>query len=150
MTENTKLNNSSPYTVTEAPLTDADIAKLRKTMAGAYKLNLLLVPLLMLLFFWGLLYFGIFAVFVIGCNVIFTKNYKTTEQQLTMPKIVFTGLVTRLSGGEEMITHFGTETLDITYANVLFEIKVNDLVSVHYSKNSNNSKGQILDVVKEG
>ncbi|HEX6431232.1 MAG TPA: hypothetical protein VF008_26260 [Niastella sp.] len=136
------------YKVTELPLTQEDINKLRKTLSDSYKMNILLLPLLVIIYFWGALYFGIFTAFVIICNVIFTKNYLSTQKELTKSKIVITGIVTEVRKNEETLICFGDEELDITYANVTFPIEVNDLISVHYSKKENNRKGQILNVVK--
>lgn len=137
-----------PYTVTELPLTQEDINKLGKTLSGSYKMNILLLPLLVIIYFFGALFFGIFIAFVILCNVIFTKNYLSTQQELTKPKIVITGIVTEVRKNEETVIYFGNEQFDITYANVTFPIEVNDMIAVHYSKKENNTKGQILNVVK--
>jgi len=137
-----------PYTVTELPLTQKDIDKLSKTLLNSYKMNILLLPLLVIIYFWGALYFVIFTAFVIICNVIFTMNYQSTQQELTKPKIVITGVVTEVRKNEETIIYFGNEQFDITYANVTFAIAVNDMISIQYSKKENNTKGQILDVEK--
>ena len=136
------------YKVTELPLTQEDINKLRKTLSDSYKMNILLLPLLVIIYFWGTLYFGIFTAFVVICNVIFTKNYLSTQKELTKSKIVITGIVTEVRKNEETLICFGDEAFDITYVNVTFPIEVNDLISVHYSKKENNRKGQILNVLK--
>lgn len=91
MIGNTGPKGSPPYTVTEAPLTITDKIKLRKSLLGAFKMNILLVPFLIILFFWGWLYFGIFAVFEVGCNIVFMMNYSAIKQQLNNSKQVFTG-----------------------------------------------------------
>ncbi|MEO8236973.1 MAG: hypothetical protein ABI793_06575 [Flavobacterium sp.] len=88
--------DKSPYKVTESPLAQEDINKLGKTLSDSYKMNILLLPLLGIIYFWGILYFGIFATFVIICNVIFTENYLSTQQEMTKPKIVVTGIVTEI------------------------------------------------------
>ena len=111
-------------------------------------MNILLLPLLVIIYFLGALYFGFFAAFVIICNIFFTRNYLSTQQELTKPKIVITGIVTEIRKNEETIVYFGKEQFDITYANVTFPIEVNDMISVHYSKKENNTKGQILNVVR--
>jgi hypothetical protein len=144
----TTLPNISSYQVTELPLTQEDIKKLGKTLSGSYKMNFLLVPLLIIIYFWGALYFAIFTAFVIICNIIFTRNYWSTQKELTKPKMVITGIVTEVRKNEEMIICFGNELFDITYANVTFPIDVGDLISIHYSKKEKNTKGQILNVVK--
>jgi len=148
MFENVEINKSMPYKVTELPLTQEDINKLGKTLSGSYKMNILLLPLLVIIYFFGVLYFVIFTAFVIICNVLFTKNYLSTQQELTQSKIVITGIVTEVRKNEETIIYFGNEQFDITYANATFPIEVNDMISVHYSKKENNTKGQILKVVK--
>ena len=148
MFENVEINKSMPYKVTELPLTKEDINKLGKTLSNSYKMNILLLPLLVIIYFWGALYFWIFMAFVIVCNVIFTRNYLSTQQELTRSKIVITGIVTEVRKNEERIVCFGNEEFDITYANVAFPIEVNDMISVQYSKKENNRKGQILNVVK--
>ena len=139
---------STSYQVTELPLTQEDINKLSKTLSGSYKMNILLLPLLVIIYFWGALYFGIFTAFVILCNIIFTRNYLSTQQELTKPKIVITGIVTEVRKNEETIICFGNEQFDITYANITFPIEVDDTISIQYSKKENNTKGQILNVVK--
>jgi len=111
-------------------------------------MNILLLPLLLIIYFWGALYFWIFAVFVIMCNIIFTKNYLSTQQEMTKFKIVITGIVTEIRKDEETIISFGDEQFDITYANATFPIEVNDMISIHYSKKENNTKGQILNVIR--
>jgi hypothetical protein len=148
MFENVEINKSIPYLVTELPLTQEDINKLGKTLSGSYKMNIILLPLLVIIYFWGALYFIIFTAFVIICNVIFTKNYLSTRQELTRSKIVITGIVTEVRKNKETIIYFGKEQFDITYANVTFPIEVNDVISIQYSKKENNIKGQILNVVK--
>jgi hypothetical protein len=148
MLENVETNKSMPYQVTELPLTPEDINKLSKTLSGSYKMNILLLPLLAIIYFWGALYFGIFTAFVIICNILFTRNYLSTQQELTNSKMVITGIVTEIRKNEETIICFGNEQFDITYANVTFPIKVDDMISIHYSKKENNTKGQILNVVK--
>jgi hypothetical protein len=148
MLENVETNRSMPYQVTESPLTPEDINKLGKTLSGSYKMNILLLPLLVIIYFWGTLYFGIFFVFVILCNILFTRNYWSTQQELTKPKMIITGIVTEITKNEETIIYFGNERFDITYANVTFPIAVDDMVSIHYSIKENNTKGQILQVVK--
>ena len=141
-------NRSMPYKVTELPLSQEDINKLDKTLWGSFKMNILLLPLLVIIYFWGALYFGIYTVLVIICNLIFTQNYLSTQQALTKSKIVITGIVTEVRKDEETIIYFGNEQFDITYANVTFPIEVNDMLSIQYSKKENNTKGQILHVVK--
>jgi hypothetical protein len=148
MLENVETNKSMPYQVTELPLTPEDINKLSKTLSGSYKMNILLLPLLVIIYFWGVLYFWIFTAFVIICNILFTRNYLSTQQELTNSKMVITGIVTEIRKNEETIICFGNEQFDITYANVTFPIKVDDMISIHYSKKENNTKGQILNVVK--
>ena len=148
MCENVEINKSIPYKVTELPLTQEDLNKLGKTLSDSYKMNILLLPLLLIIYFWGALYFWIFAVFVIMCNIIFTKNYLSTQQEMTKFKIVITGIVTEIRKDEETIICFDNEQFDITYANATFPIKVNDMISIHYSKKENNTKGQILNVIR--
>ncbi len=148
MLENVETNKSMPYQVTELPLTPEDINKLGKTLSNSYKMNILLIPLLVIIYFWGALYFWIFCTFVIICNIIFTRNYLSTQRELTRSKIVITGIVTEVNKNEETIICFGKEQFDITYANVTFPIEVDDTISIHYSKKENNTKGQILNVVK--
>lgn len=148
MCENIEPSKLIPYKVTELPLAQEDINKLSKTLSDSYKMNILLLLLLGIIYFWGVLYFAIFTAFVIICNVIFTKNYLSTQQEMTKPKIVVTGIVTDIRKNEETIVYFGNEQFDITYANATFPIEVNDMISIHYSKKENNTKGQILSVVK--
>jgi hypothetical protein len=148
MSEPVETNRSVPYQVTELPLTQEDINKLSKTLSGSYKMNILLLPLLVIIYFWGALYFGIFLAFVILCNIIFTRNYWSAQQQLTKPKMVITGVVSEITKNEETMIYFGKEQFDITYANVTFPIAIDDLISIHYAIKENNTKGQILQVEK--
>ena len=146
MCENSDTNESLSYTITEVPLTQDDINKLHKILSSCYQMNFLLLPLLICIFFWGVLYFGIFLVFVIICNGVFTNNYFATAHGLTQSKIVVTGVVTSVWNSEEMNINFGSEKFDITYANVKFLIKINDKVAIHYSKKEDNSRKHILNV----
>jgi len=146
MLYNTDIYKSLSYTVTEAPLTQNDIEKLHKILSSSYQMNVLLLPLLVLIYFWGILYFALFSAFVIICNCIFTNNYLSTKHGLTLPKIVITGVVTNMKKDEEFILNFGSEEFDITYANSKCVIQVGDLVSIHYSKKENTSRGHLLNV----
>ena len=146
MLEGTDANKLLSYTLTEVPLTQNDVEKLQEILSHSYQMNILLLPLLVLIYFWGILYFGIFAAFVIICNIIFTNNYLSTKHGLTKPKIVVTGIITNVRKNEETIINFGKEEFDITYANANFLMQVDDMISIHYSKKENNSRGHLLNI----
>lgn len=52
------------YTTVLLPLTDKDKRVIEKTIRNYYQVNFLLIPLLILIFFWGLVYFLIFCDFL--------------------------------------------------------------------------------------
>ena len=123
---------------------------LSKAVSNTYKANILLLPLLVVMYFWGILYFTAFAAFVIICNISFTKNYLSLTYGLTQNKIVITGTVTDVRKDDETIVSIGDNDFDITYANADFIIKSGDKVAIHFSKKQNNSRGQLLTIQMAG
>lgn len=144
-TETTKL---LPYSITELPLTNIDIDKLKKIQAASYKMNILLLPLLVIIFFWGIIFFVIFLALVIICNLVFTSNYNSINHQLANPKIVVTGTISKIIEVDGTVIYFGDERFEITYANANFPMQVNDIISIHYAKKEDNTRGNILYVEK--
>lgn len=146
MSEKFYADASSPYILTEMPLIEDDIEKLNTLLSNSYKMNILLLPLLVIILFWGLLYFSAFAAFVLICNIFFTKAYFSTKRELLNSKIVITGIVSSIYKNEETIINFGSERFDITYANVKFPIRVNDSISIHYAMTEKGTRGHLLKI----
>ncbi|MEP6750454.1 MAG: hypothetical protein ABJB86_22135 [Bacteroidota bacterium] len=134
------------YTITELPLTESGKEKLIKNTAGYYKVNFLLIPLLILIFFWGWLYFSIFLAVTIIWNIVALKNQASAEKSMNKPATIITGKVTNKIKDEEVHIFFGPEEFDITYANPSFEIEVGDTISLYYSQKENGERGILLNV----
>ena len=143
------------YTKTELPLTEADMEILKKSISVAYKINILLVPLLALIFFWGIVYFIIFFAFTVLCNVLVIGKAMKEEEDLARPKIVFTGTITNIikrpvEDGYDTIAFMGPEEFNITYANPYIELVTDDKASLHYSQKENGQKGMLIAVERLG
>jgi hypothetical protein len=143
------------YTKTEIPLTEADIEILKKSISVGYEINIVLVPLLALIFFWGMLYFIIFFVFTVLCNVLVIRKGMKEEEDLVRPKIIFTGTITHtikrpVEDSYDRIVFMGPEEFNITYANPYCELVTGDIVSLHYSQKENGQKGMLIAVERIG
>jgi hypothetical protein len=139
------------YTKTEIPLTEADSEVLKKSISVSYKINIVLVPLMALIFFWGMLYFIIFFVFTVLCNILVIRKAMKEEENLARPKIVFTGTITNtvkrpVEDGYDTIAFMGPEEFNITYANPYIELAAGDTASLHYSQKENGQKGMLIAV----
>lgn len=104
------------FTKAEWPLTAADAEALKSQLQASYKINLVLVPLLALIFFWGMLYFIIFFVFTLLCNALILIQAMKEEEALARPKIVFTGIITAtvkapVEDGYDSIVYMGRKRL---------------------------------------
>ena len=146
---------SEYYTKKELPLTEADISVLKKSISVSYKINLVLVPLLALIFFWGMLYFVVFFVFTVLCNVLVIRKAMKEEQDLVRPKIIFTGTITNtikrpLEDSYDTIVFMGPEEFDITYAKPYCELATGHIASLHYSQKGNGQKGMLIAVERIG
>lgn len=151
MTSLTPGNTTEYYTTEELPLTESDIEKLTKDISVSYKINLVLVPLLALIFLWGMLYFIIFFVFTVLCNVWVLKKALKEEEDLVRPKIIFTGIITNtikrpVEDSYDTIVYMGPEEFNITYANPYRELITGDRVSLHYSQKENGERGMLIAI----
>ncbi len=153
MTSQLPEQNSQYYTTTELPLTEADLEILKKSISVSYEINIVLVPLLALIFFWGMLYFIIFFVFTLLCNVLVIRKAMREEEDLQRPKIIFTGTITntlkrQVEDSYDTIVFMGPEEFNITYANPYIELVAGDRVALHYSQKENRQKGMLIAVEK--
>jgi hypothetical protein len=151
MTSLTPGNTNEYYTAEELPLTEADIEKLKKGISVSYKINLVLVPLLALIFFWGILYFIIFFLFTVLCNILVFRKAMKEEEDLRRPKIVFTGPITNkikrpVEDSYDTIVYMGAEEFNITYANPYRELQAWDRISLHYSQKENGERGMLIAI----
>lgn len=142
---------SEYYTVTELPLTSVDKEKIEKDITIYFKLNILLIPLLILIFFWGWIYALIFGTLVLAWNLYAIKHQTTAQKNSELAKIIFTGRVTKMehvpSGDStDTILYLGTESFNITYANTHLKIATGDLVSLHYSQNEKGERKLLLSI----
>lgn len=138
------------YTAVLLPLTEKDKLVIEKTIKNHFKVNVLLLPLLVLIFFWGLVYFLIFFALVLAYNISAFYSIDKNERSLNNPKTILTGTITKKEPhGEEMIFFFGPERFDVTYANITYAIEVGDTVSLHYSQFNSKQRGILLGVEKE-
>jgi len=150
-------NIDNYYTTAVLPLTEEDKQVIKKVIKNYYQVNVLLLPLLAIIFFWGLLYFVIFLIFVLWYNISAFSSIAKNEQSLDHPKIILTGKITKKeSPGEEMVFYLGSERFDVTYANITYSIEVGDTVSLHYSQFNiqqsgtlTQQRGELLRVEKE-
>lgn len=143
-------NSNNFYTTVLLPLTEKDKRVIEKTIKSYYQVNVLLIPLLVLIFFWGLMYFLIFLAFVIFYNIFAFYSVSKDERSLANQKTVLTGRITKKEPpGEEIILFFGLERFDVTYANITYPIEVGDIVSLSYSQFKSKDRGILLSVEKE-
>jgi hypothetical protein len=155
MTDTVEENNKSACTVVQLPLTEDDITQLEKAIAGQYAINLLLIPLLLIIFFWGLVYFGIFLGFVVLCNIMIMRASSNKEADFNRPKIVFTGTITNKierSVGERdyTIIFLGTEEFDIAHAKLQQQPAIGDIVSLHYTQDAAGERRTLIAVHLQG
>jgi hypothetical protein len=146
-------NSDTPpnYEVTESsPLSDEDILKIKKDINTHYSVNILLIPLLIIIYFWGFLFFFIFLIFVLWYNISASFTVAKRQASLNNPKLIFTGKVASKSrpGEDELVVYFGTERFDLTYANTRLPIEIGDILSLHYSQLTGGEKGILLKVEK--
>jgi len=143
-------NANNFYTTVLLPLTEKDKQVIEKTIKNHYQVNVLLLPLLVLIYFWGLVYFLIFLALVIFYNISAFYSINKHKISLNNQKKVLTGKITRKEPpGEEMILFFGSEKFDVTYANITYPIEAGDTVSLHYSQFNSKQRGILLSVEKE-
>lgn len=155
MTSKSGERHNEYYMKKEFPLSEADIEILKKSISVSYEINIVLVPLLALILFWGMLYFIIFFVFTVLCNVLVIRKAMKEEEDLARPKIVFTGTITNtikrpVEDSYDTIVFMGPEEFNITYANPYCELVTRDLASLHYSKKENGQKGMLISVERIG
>lgn len=149
MTKVYRETHSEHYSTIELPLTEGDKIKIKKDIARYYKVNLILVPLLILIFFWGVLYFTIFGALTLLWNVYAAQHENMAGKMLQHPKIVITGKITnktkRPAGdGNDTIIFLGPEEFNITYANPVVEMETGDMIDLHYSQRENGTRDILL------
>jgi hypothetical protein len=139
------------YEIAESsPLSDEDILKIKKDINTHYSVNILLIPLLIIIYFWGFLFFFIFLLFVLWYNISASFTVAKRQASLNNPKLILTGKVTSKSrpGEDELIVYFGSDRFELTYANSKLSIEIGDLLSLHYSQLTDGEKGILLKVEK--
>jgi co-chaperonin GroES (HSP10) len=128
-------NVNNFYTIVLLPLTEEDKQVIKKGIRNYYKVNVLLLPLLILIFFWRLWYFLCFLIFVLWYNIAAFFGVKKNELSLNNPKTILTGKVTKKEPpGDGTIIYLGPERFELTYANITFPVEVGDTVALHYSR----------------
>ncbi|SHE76677.1 hypothetical protein [Pedobacter caeni] len=141
---------NSSYTTTLVPLTAEDKQVIKKAISTYYKPNIILLPLLVVCFFFGIWYLLFWLALVIWYNISAFSSIKKNERSLDQPKMILTGKITKKEPpGEEMVIFLGGERFDITYANVTFPLEVDDLVAIHYSQFDDKKRGELLSVEKK-
>lgn len=142
------LNNF--YTTAFLSLTEKDKLVIEKTIKSYYQVNILLLPLLVSFYFFGLVYFFIFLILVLAYNISAFYSIRKHKLSLNHQKTVLTGTITQKEPpGEEMILFFGPERFDVTYANITFPVEVGDTVSLHYSQFNIKQRDILLSVEKD-
>ena len=144
---------SNYFTIEELPLTAEDREKLKKDISNHFAINILLLPLLFIILFWGILYFSIFAVFTLLWNVYALKVRYSVQKEMASPKIIITGKITdkakRPDGdSNDTIIFFGTEKFDITYVSNSPQLEINDMISLHYSQTVGGNIRMLLKIEK--
>lgn len=142
---------SDYYTAIDLPLTNDDKYVIKKSISTYWSANIILLPLLAIIFFWGLLYFCIFLVFALWYNISAAATVNQNELSMNNCKTVLTGKLTGkgqpVDGGT--IIFFGPDKFDITYANSPFKFEIGDVVSLHYSQIRIGKRGILLKVEKQ-
>lgn len=148
-------NVNNFYTTVLLPLTEEDKQVIKREIKNQYQANILLLPLLALILFWGLWYFLCFLIFVLWYNIAAFLGVQKNELSLNNPKTILTGEITKKEPpGDGLIVFLGPERFELTYANITFPVEVGDTVSLHYSrfnvKQNGNAKqrGILLKVEK--
>lgn len=138
-------NIDNYYTTAVLPLTEDDKQVIKKVIKNYYQVNVLLLPLLAIIYFWGLWYFLIFLTFVLWYNISAFSSIAKNELSLDNPKIILTGKITKKEPpGEEMVFYLGPERFDVTYANITYSIEVGDTISLHFSQFNIKQKGVLI------
>lgn len=129
-------------------LTDEDQQAIKKDINTCWSVNILLVPLAVLIFFWGIPYFMVFLVFTIGYNIFAFRLSNKKELSLTNPKIIWTGKVTQSmpSTGDGIVIFVGKKQIDLTYGKIPRPIELGDTISLHYSQMPGGEPGILLKV----
>lgn len=136
--------------IENAPLTEEDKQVIKKAIKPYYQANLLLLPILAIVFFFGLWYFLFFAILVVCYNIFAFSSIKKNELSLNNPKTILTGEITQKEPpGDGTFIYFGQERFELTYANITYPIEVGDTVSLHYSQFNVNQRGILLSVEKQ-
>ncbi|MDN5288448.1 MAG: hypothetical protein JWR38_4722 [Mucilaginibacter sp.] len=139
-------NANDFYTTVLLPLTEEDKQVIKKAIKNQYQVNVLLLPLLILIFFWGLWYFLCFLVFVVWYNIAAFFGVEKNELSLNNPKTILTGKITQKEPpGDGLVIFLGPERFELTYANITFPIEVGDTVSLHYSRFNIKPKANIKE-----
>jgi hypothetical protein len=150
MPDQSNENLNKYYTTIFSPLTEKDKLVIEKTIRNHYQINVLLLPLLVLIFFWGLTYFYIFLILVLSYNLSAFYSIRKIRRSLHHQKMVLRGRITQKEPpGEEMILFFGRERFDLTYANITYSLEVGDAISIHYSQFNAKQRGVLLSVEKD-
>jgi hypothetical protein len=138
------------YVTVNLPLTADDKNVIKKDISRHWAVNIILLPLLAVIWFWGVLYFSIFLVFVLWYNISAAKTVHKNELSINNHKTVLTGQVTHKSPpiDGEVIVFFGQEKFDLTYANTPYKIEIGDVISIHYSQIDVGKRGILLKVEK--
>ncbi|WP_343303056.1 hypothetical protein AAHN97_15995 [Chitinophaga niabensis] len=138
------------YTTTLLPLTEADKQVIKKAIKPYYQVNFILIPVLAVVFFFGLWYFLIFLTLVVCYNLFAFSSIKKNELSLSNPKTILTGEITKKEPpGDGTFIYFGQERFELTYANITYPVEVGDKVSLHYSQFNANQRGILLSVEKQ-
>jgi hypothetical protein len=137
--------------IEEMPLTTEDKKTLKKHSSNYYLINILLLPLLIVIYFWGVLYFSIFALLTILWNIYAVKKTRSLQQESARPKLVTTGRITnkitRPAGdSHDTIIFLGAEEFNITYAMNDLQPDVGDTISLHYSQKVDGQRGVLLKI----
>lgn len=142
-------NLNGSYTILLLPLTEEDKLVIKKAIKPYYQVNFLLLPLLVLIYFFGLWYFLIFLVLVLLYNISAFYSIKENEGSLNNQKTILTGKITQKEPpGDGTFIYLGPERFDVSYVNIAFPIEVGDTVSLHYSQFNIKKRGILLRVEK--
>ena len=82
-------NANNLYTTVLLPLTEKDKLVIEKTIKNHYQINVLLLPLLVLIYFWGLVYFLIFLAVVLAYNISAFYSINKHEVSLNNQKLTW-------------------------------------------------------------
>jgi hypothetical protein len=137
------------YQISEAPFSENDKVVVEKHIKNLYAVNWILITIVIASYFLGIICFSI-VFFIVICYYVWVGNdeINALKQVKKNIKLVLTGVVTKKYDLQECFIFFGDDKFEITYANIKFDLAVNDKVELHYVPKGHNEISHLLLVRK--